>query len=89
MKTNVRDTSLEASFYIRGNGIDLNQKGVIYKMIMRHKGLTRLELSVKTGIPINAVCGRVKELMNGLWIKEGPARKCKVSGRTAAPLYVD
>lgn len=80
MKTNVRDTSLDAYFYIRGNGTDLNQRGKIYDVLRRWSSLTRQEIVQKTGIPINAVCGRVNEMIRDGWVNEVGRRECTVTG---------
>ena len=49
---------------------------------------TRLELEKRTGIRINAVCGRVAELLKAGAAVETRQRKCSVSGETAHELAV-
>lgn len=44
---------------------------------------TRSELSELTGLPINCICGRVRELLDEGRLEEGKARQCSVTGHTA------
>lgn len=82
MKTNLRNTSLSAYLYVRGNGIDLNQKGkVIHELLMAGAPLTRSEVSKRSDIPINAITGRVSELIaDGFVIEISNTVKCTVTG---------
>lgn len=77
MKTNVRLSSLSAYFYLHGSNTLLNQKGkIVEDLIVANRPLTRVEVSERTGIRINAVCGRVNELIKDGYIKEGNKRTC-------------
>lgn len=49
---------------------------------------TRQELVRDTGIPINAVCGRVKELLDAGTIKVAFDSYCEVTGREVECLKV-
>ena len=84
MKTKVRNTSLGAYFYIRGNGTDLNQKGkIINELFVAGKALTRAEISERSGIRLNAVCGRINELINADYVTELGIRLCSVTNFSA------
>lgn len=88
MKTNVRNSSLDAYFYIRGNGTVLNQKGrIIEDLVKARTSLTRVEISKRTGITINAVSGRVNELIRDGYLHESSQkRKCHFTGMYVYPL---
>ena len=87
MKNNIKQTSVSAYFKLRGRGQDLNQKGKIFAFFHMHTGtLTRSELSEKTGIRINAVCGRVNELIKDGYLMEVKKRMCTVTGLDVNPL---
>lgn len=87
LKNNVAPASVNAYFLLRGKGIDLNQKGKIIEFMINHgKTFTRAELSENIGIRINAICGRVHELIKNGYIHELPKRVCTVTGVEASPL---
>ena len=89
MKTNVADTSLDAYFTIKGNGVELNQCGKIYNFLKAHKkALTRGEISEKTGIRLSAVCGRVNKMIEDKHLKSLPSRKCSITDVLAHPVLV-
>ena len=89
MKTKVRKTSLNSYFYIRGNGIDLNQKGkIIDKLFVVGRPLTRAELSKQSDMRINAICGRVNELITDGYIREVGKRLCTETRFMAHPLVL-
>jgi len=90
--TGVSDTSLEAYCSIKGNGVQLNQVGRVYNCIycsIKPDGLTRSEISKMTDISLNAVCGRVNELMKKGFIVQNVRRKCKVTGYNAYTLVTN
>lgn len=89
MRTQMKQTSIDSYLVLRGKGTDLNQKGIIVSRLRRcFVPLTRTEISDKTGLTINAVCGRVNELINDGWLAELPRRKCTITGSEAYPLKV-
>ena len=60
----LRQTSLMAHRDIQEDGTASNQRMTILKFVRRFPdGLTRQEISRLLGIPINAVCGRCRELI--------------------------
>lgn len=61
-----------------------HQYGIIIMALEENKaGLTRNELEAKTGIRINAVCGRVNELRAAGVVETKSDRPCSKSGNTA------
>ncbi len=82
--TNIRDTSLEAYASVPIN----RRQAEIVAFLKRYGGadLTRGEVSVLSGIPINCVCPRVLELIEAGVLMEMPRRKCRFSGRAAYPV---
>lgn len=83
----VKDTSLEAYIGINEDGVAITQRGQIYNTLVMGR-MTRRELSQLTGIEINAVCGRVNELLKMGLIHEFESRPCSVSGHSAHPIGV-
>ncbi len=77
----VRTTSLEAYEAIKQSGITGQQSIKILKWLADNGTASRSQVSVGTGIAINAVCGRVNELIKLNMIQEGDKIKCPVSGR--------
>jgi len=89
MKTNVKDTSIDAFLMLRGSQQDLNQRGKIYRFLSKRKRpLTRQELSHAMHMPINIICGRVNELLKNNYVAEADRRDCKVTGASAHPIFV-
>ena len=81
----VRQTSLMA-YEQHINAV--SQRDKIFCLIRNTVGgITRQEIAQITNIPINAVCGRVKELLDNRIIKENGVRKNK-TGRHAYVLEV-
>ena len=83
--TNVRDTSLAAY-----HGIDITAgQAKVVAFLLRNPGkadFTRGELSRQAGIPINAVCGRVNELVTAGVLEERVRRACRFSGKQCHPV---
>lgn len=67
MKTNVRESSIDCY-----HGIDLNRgQAKVIAFLVEHPGeYTRNELAKLSGIPINAVCGRINELIESGAVEE-------------------
>lgn len=74
MKQNVRETSLKAYTEIKAEGVTGNQRLIVFRLLREFSkkgmGLTRFEISKALSMPINAVCGRVKELLESNHLKE-------------------
>lgn len=79
MKTNVRDTSLEAYYTA-----DLSQQAKsVFNYLHAHQGMTRREIASGLGIDVSSVAGRINELVKAGSVAENIQRKCSVTGRTA------
>ncbi len=85
----VRGTSVEAHRKLKASGkLTAQQEAVMAWLRSRIGDATRQEISRGSGIAINAVCGRVKELMDAGEIVETGRRRCRVTGETANPVTV-
>ncbi len=82
----VRETSREAYRYAQRRGITGAQAVRIAVYLFDSPPRTRAEIARDTGIPINAVCGRVNELVKAHAVDENSARPCTTSGRMAHPV---
>lgn len=78
----MRDTSLAAHYQHSVSGALLSQRQFILKFLKDNGPRTRQQISDVTGIPINAVCGRVNELLKQELVMD--SQKVKTAyGRTA------
>jgi len=78
----IRQTSLMAYREIEADGTMGKQAMKIYKYLkFTLEGYTRNELSRFLNIPINAVCGRVNELLQAEWIVEIGKKKDKFTNK--------
>jgi len=82
----MKQTSLEAYRDLCESGKGKTQRVKILGMILNHPDMTRTELSRAMNIPINAVCGRVNELLESNLLEEGERRPCRFTGKSAFPL---
>jgi hypothetical protein len=87
MHTAVADTSIRAYRNIKKDGtLSKRQKEILAKMAPYPADYSLQELVKLTGLPVNIVSGRVNELREDLCVVErGPARACKVTGKTIRP----
>tara|TARA_R110000744_G_scaffold54142_2_gene115114 strand:+ start:2120 stop:2452 length:333 start_codon:yes stop_codon:yes gene_type:complete len=79
----VRKTSLDAYNELQVNGKANTQRGKILSFLLAHSNyvdepFSRLELSDILEIPINAISGRVRELLDDNLVQEVPY-KCSIS----------
>lgn len=65
-----------------------NQKRLILAFIGNRQDATRQEISVGTMISINAVCGRIGQLIEGGHIEESTPRQCNITRNTVTPLRI-
>lgn len=80
----VRITSLMAYNDLVASGKGNTQRTLILQKIMNaRRPVTRTEIAFHCNIPINAVCGRVKELLDAQCIKEFDRHTCTVTGNLA------
>lgn len=63
------------------------QRSTIWLVLNRAGGLTRNEISHKTGLPIQSVCGRIGELLQNARVHRGATRPCKITGRNNETLH--
>ena len=85
----VRQTSREAYARAKVSGkLTAQQKAVMAWLKGRIGDATRQEISKGSGIAINAVCGRVKELLDAGEIVETGRRRCRVTGENVNALVV-
>lgn len=81
MKKNVADTSIEIYKRLTAEGKVSHMQARILSKMEEGKDYTRNELVCMTLLPINAVTGRVNELVHELsLLEEGEKRKCSVTG---------
>ena len=79
----IRKTSLDAYNELKASGKLNTQRGKILSFLLAHSNyadepFSRLELSGILEISINAICGRIKELLDDNLVQEVP-HKCSVS----------
>ena len=84
---NTKQTSLEAYESIKVDGTKKSQTESILFLIIERPGLSRQDISKALGIAINAVCGRINELLKEGMIVENGTKKGN-SGRKQAKLEV-
>ena len=84
----VRQTSRTAYAEHERTGKAGSQRARILAHIASKGPLTRQEVSHETGVAINAVCGRVKELLDAGLLVEPRKRVCSVSGKQAGEVSV-
>jgi len=82
----VRDTSIETYGDIKVSGLVGHQAQSILDAMSREKDYSLQEISVQTGIPINAVSARCNELKKDHYLIEAHKRKCSITKRTIHPL---
>lgn len=80
MKSDFRDTSLDAYLKVQPQ-LGEKQKR-IYALFREYGNCTNLELSTKSGIPINQVTGRTRELYTKGYLVQAGKRACNISGMT-------
>ena len=78
----VSDTSRGAYKELQESGKAYSQTNKIYHLLLSRKvDMSRSEIAEETGLKINAVCGRVHEMLKpekGL-LKAGPVRNCTIT----------
>ena len=85
----VRETSLEAHRKLKSSGKLTAQQEVVMTWMRNLIGdATRSEIERGTGLKINAVCGRVNELIALGELRETRKRRCRVTGETVNALAV-
>lgn len=83
---NASHTSIESYYDHLKSGRAENQYRRILNAFRMRQEFTRRELASAIGIDLSSICGRVNELIGTKQLKEGPPRKCSITGRNAKPL---
>ena len=84
----IRTTSRVAYEDLKMSGKRLTQKERIVRVLKeKETPMSRKEISVMTGIEINAVSGRVNDLIKDGKLKEASSRKCFISRKTIKPVF--
>lgn len=79
----MRQTSLSAYRQMQDSGrIIETTEQILFALMANPEGLTRRELEDKTGLRINQISGRVKELINSKRVVEDGKRACRITGNT-------
>ncbi len=81
MLTNVQQTSIDSFRSLQNLGA--RQKAILDIIASKKNGITNLEISHISHIPINQVTPRTNELVKMGLVTKHQNRKCMVSGRTA------
>lgn len=86
--SNVKPTSKAAYEYLHRLNLVDTQAGQVFLSVSKSPK-TRKEISELTGIPINAVCGRAKELLDkgSIWVSG--TRRCSITGRRSEVLHIN
>lgn len=79
-------TSRMAYDEVQCTGKDITQADEIMLHIIEGYDYSRQELKRLTGFEINAICGRVNEMLKTGVLEEGEIRKCEVTGRSIRPV---
>lgn len=83
-----RNTSVDSYIDHERSGELGRQQMKLLAAMRRGRDYSRTELARITRVRINAVSGRVKELLDKGRLCEAPVRECKVTGRTIHPVFV-
>lgn len=85
----LRDTSVAAYHEVTRTRRDRTQREIVLDAIARHpKGLTRSQIADLTGISLQAVCGRVNELIKARCANELPRTTCPITHKPAHPVVL-
>lgn len=89
MKTNVRSTSLDTYREINESGLTERTTEQILECLRAHGRLTRSQVSSYTGLNINQVTGRVKEMLKQKRLHEDDEKIiCPITGYHAKRIYI-
>lgn len=84
----VKETSLEAYSNLKASGRMSGQQLKVYALFDAGRDYTRQELAKESGLQINAICGRVAELLERGSIRVAGKRRCGVTGQVVEVLSV-
>ena len=84
--TEVKETSILAYLDHRNSGKMGRQEEIVYNYIKSHPKINRTQVSNGTGIKINAVCGRVKTLLDSGFISLSEKKRCPFTNKLTETL---
>jgi predicted HTH transcriptional regulator len=87
--TNVRATSKAAYLEEVEKGTTSANRNKLLRKVAENPGVTRSELSSCTGIPINVVTPRIRELLDAGTLKEDGCKKDPLTKKSANLLYIN
>lgn len=88
MKTKVTKTSIANHHKNVKTGAYIKPRVQIVAALKRkRKALSRTEISIMTGLPINVVCGRVNEMLDSV-LKVIGVKKCSISGKNVEAVFL-
>jgi len=85
----IRNTSLAAYIEENDSGKAAKDRCKLLRKINQQPGVTRKQLSETTGMPINVVCPRIRELLDSNTLKEDGCTRDPISRRSANLLYLN
>lgn len=83
----VADTSIIAYDQHKASGKLTTQAQHIFDCMQFNRDYSRRELMSVTGLEINAICGRVNELVAKGALCVGNSRKCSITNKLIQPIY--
>lgn len=85
----VRDTSRTAMEEIQRSGAAISQWQKVYDFVLEHRKVSRSQIEQGTGVHINAVSGRVNELIRDHRLVETRIRfPCPITHRSVHLVFV-
>ena len=85
----VRATSKAAYIDVMGDSKTAKLRRRLLAKVTTYPGVTRQELAGCTGIPINVICPRVRELLDSGALREDGCKKDPATKKSANLLYVN
>lgn len=82
MKTDVRETSIQAYADHRASGRVTSSQAVILDAMKHGRDYSLSELSAMTGIEKSSVSGRINEMLESGQVVISRLRACKITGKT-------
>jgi predicted transcriptional regulator len=86
----VKETSLTALVDLIESGGQMKQQEKVLAAFLNHRlpVLTRQEIAQASALPINAVCGRVNELITSEYISVGGVKTCSITKKVVEGLIL-
>jgi Mn-dependent DtxR family transcriptional regulator len=86
----VADTSIENYIEHRDSG-KMGAQALSIFIFLKNNALhdwSRAEVSLRMGIPLSSVCGRVNQLIKDGYLETIDKRQCKITGKTVNSITV-